>query len=454
MKKSILLFLILSTLFFLGCVQEKAEQKIAFEDLELTSAWWTCNKDECDKTVNCGGLFEYNLSVPEGLKSGSDLGQKPCKPFVDGKEYPEPYDVYFINGDGDAGIPLEHNVYKEHIIKLCCSNNWENFHNGNYDICKEISLQPLCEYTKDINNIEKNNSENQKEKITPKIEKPICGNDICEENEIGWCVDCPTTCKSNYCNSKISVYCEDCYGWQLNFLPVVFNYQNEIYDCLSNYFGYQPKNTIDYNIDKGTSQCEGELPFYCDSMGSAGSRGVHFYGFAGIHRPGQSSVTDTNDIRADIHETTHVFTLGALGSLPSWFNEGISIYVNEKLSCHPKQFGESRLTTIEKIYPKIKSGELNIQNFSSNHDKGSLFFAGLETDYGCDTFCVKRILNSLKSYRENCVGSCWDKFKDIYPSSTNKDFVVPIIDNSVIKKVSEETTGKDLTQLFNILDIK
>jgi hypothetical protein len=446
------ILVILGLLVLTGCNQQQKEiPKLLPQDLTLNSARWDCKVNECGKITTCGGFFTTTLNVRPEVNTAPQFGGKPCKPFVDGQSFPQPHDTYFLSGTQEAGIPLEHAVNAGHIIKVCCSSDLNEFWEGNYDICKEILLDPLCS-TQNNGRQEHDQSIVAEPKDATESAKSVCGDGICSSEEGTWCVDCAIPCPSNYCNSHIMISCDDCYEWQMKFLPIVFDSQNAVYNCLSNYFAYSPDRRIQYEIDKGTSPCDSK--YNCTSVGTAGRTGVHFYGFSGIIRGGESSVQNIDDLRSDIHETAHVFTFNALGNVPLWFSEGVSIYVNEKVSCQPNQHTESRFSDAEhQIYPKIKNGSFNLQSFSGDHWKGSLFFAALEQDYNCDKVCVVQISNALKQYRENCVGSCWEQFQGKYPSSTNTDLSVPIIDNAVIKQVSEDITRKDLTPLFKLLDI-
>jgi hypothetical protein len=254
----------------------------------------------------------------------------------------------------------------------------------------------------------------------------------------------------------------------------MFEYQNTVYNCLSNLLGYNPTKIINYTIHDGTP-CDSD---FCSFGGGFISEWVPYYvidnyGGNGIAQRGDIRVINTTFVRADIHETTHAFTFFTLGSsclssfcypiAPPWFNEGVSIYAENRISCHPLQWNENNSapgwvpgwagryeyyqTPIE--YNKLKSGEtsINLSETGYWYKQGLYFFYGLEKDYGCDSKCVETTLKDLHNYQQNygfnfttgsCSGYlCWNEYGNNY----------------VIKNEFEKTLNANLSSFFNMLNI-
>ncbi|MBI2452613.1 hypothetical protein HYV50_06090 [Candidatus Pacearchaeota archaeon] len=414
---------ILAIIFFNNDVSKK-ESLSSIASLKLNSIEWSCNDGSGDD-LECGALFSYEISVSNQQESAY------CRPFVDGNTFPYPNDVYSLSGRDTAGIPKA-DPNNNHIIKVCCNTDFVSFQKGEYQICEEILLNKL-------------NNDKQETDTQPSIETndktavSACWNSVCESGE-SWeyCVDCQVPCQSEYCNSKITLLCDGCSEQQQSFFPTVFEYQNQVYDCIANFLGGVPQRRFQYWI-KDEDNCPSDV-VSCENVGTASYFGVYFPGTPGVVNTGESEVNSTDNIRADIHETTHVFTDHLLRQVPEWYNEGVSIYLNEKVDCHPKQFEDvgNRLTiALEGNYEKLKNGE-EIQFFEYPHYKGSLFFAGLELDYNCNENCFKEIFSKLRGIKE---------------LRNSRGLGETIISNSDIKQVAEEVTGYNLDELFNLLEL-
>lgn len=96
-----------------------------------------------------------------------------------------------------------------------------------------------------------NNLDTGKENKQEPYRPPICGNNICEEDEEDYCLDCNLSCESEFCNSKINIICNGCTETQKKLLPTLFEHQNIVYDCLSDYYGYNPSRLISHTVTKG-----------------------------------------------------------------------------------------------------------------------------------------------------------------------------------------------------------
>ena len=418
----LVLLIILIALIFYNSSQK--EESSTIDSLRLTSIEWSCN-DGSGTDLECGALFSYEISVNSQQKSAY------CRPLVDGDSFPSPNDVYSLSGQDTAGIP-EADPDSNHIVKVCCNTDFINFKKGEYQICEEILLNKL-------NDNEQEEGIQTPTKTNDEIVTSTCWNDVCESGE-SWqnCVDCQVPCQSEYCNSKITLFCDGCSEQQYSFFPTVFEYQNQVYDCIANFLGGSPPRRFQYWI-KDEDDCPIEV-VSCENVGTASYFGVYFPGTPGVVNSGESEVTSIDNIKADIHETTHVFTVHLLRQVPDWYNEGVSIYLNEKLDCHPKQFedvGNRIAIALEGNYDKLKNGE-EIQSFEYPHYKGSLFFAGLELDYNCKEDCFKEIFSRLKEIKE---------------LRSSRGLGETIISNSDIKQVSQEVTGYNLDGLFDLLEL-
>ncbi len=266
------------------------------------------------------------------------------------------------------------------------------------------------------------------------------------------CLDCSIECENGYCNSKADINCVDCLSTDHDILNTILSYQTDVIRCLENEFDFSLPRIIPYEIKSFGEICE----TYCENAGSSSGTRVYNEGFIGIMGNGQQRVNSTQNLRADVHETTHVFTYYYLGSVPSWFSEGLSIYINTKLNCHPKQFTEVRMdeNNLGLIYQKLKNGEFDIQYFNSSHEIGSLFFIGLEKDFDCDKVCVFNILKELHNFRLNCNNSCVRNMTGVETNDTNAKLGYRLITNEIIIEKIQRILGKDISSLANMLNLK
>lgn len=302
---------------------------------------------------------------------------------------------------------------------------------------------------------------------------PVCGDGICEKKEERYCLDCDLTCKSEeLCNSKINILCDNCTETQKKLLPTFFEHQTIVYDCLADYYGYNPPRLIYYNIapiNIVQEPCTKKEGCYLSGMGFAAIE-IRQLSIPGLREYGESEVTKQENVGFELHELAHVFGDYELGMITPWFSEGISIYTESRLLCHPNQVLSDKIDVLFSLYRELKKGSLTLDEIAPydeywdiNHSApriGMMYFGALEKDYDCDKECIARILYSLHEYKENCVGECFEDNtikSNSYAmnlSINNKDLRVQFINNKIIKQKSEEVTGKDLTSLFEMLEIE
>lgn len=306
---------------------------------------------------------------------------------------------------------------------------------------------------------------------TREIYKPsICGDNICEEGEEDYCLDCNLSCKSELCNSKINAICDNCTKTEEELLPTLFENQNIAYDYLGDYYGYHPQRLIYHTIvySNMSDQCYEKEGCYI-SGGLAERNGVKQGFIPGLKEYGESEITKKKNVGFEIHELAHVFTYYGLGIVPSWFTEGISIYTESRIIYQPNYIFPDKLDSFSGLYESLKTGDTSLDEAApydeyyktkhNNHVIGAMYFGSLEKDYNCDRKCIAKILYSLHGYKENCTGECFEYAKKSYPqlmniSLNNNDLRISIITNSIIKQKSEEVIGKNLTYLFNLLEIE
>lgn len=303
-----------------------------------------------------------------------------------------------------------------------------------------------------------------------KNQKPIiCGNGICEKSEESYCLDCNLSCRSELCNSKINIICDNCSETQKKLLPKLFEHQNTIYNCLSDFFSYRPPRLIYHTILQNdvTKSCFKEEGCYITG-GITENLEINQGFIPGLRERNETDVTKEENVGFEIHELVHIFTHYALGNLvPAWFDEGISIYAESRFLCHPNLILSSRFDSSTKNYKKLKEGKLKLEEIApfdewyktkyDNHIIGMLYFSALEQDYNCDKECITKILFTLYQHRKNCVGICFEKARNSTSDKINSinmnDLRIKIITNEIIKQKSEEIIGQDLTPLFSLLQI-
>jgi len=237
---------------------------------------------------------------------------------------------------------------------------------------------------------------------------PICGNNICEEDEEEYCLDCNLSCKSELCNSKINVLCDNCTETQKKLLPTLFEHQTIVYNCLANYYNYNPPRLIYHTISSPNviiESCTKKQGCYISGGGFAERNGIKQSFIPGLREYGENDVTKKENVGFEIHELAHIFTYYGLGIVQSWFTEGISIYAESRLLCHPDYILSNKMDDFSSLYIKLKNDETTLNEVApydeyynvkhNSHRIGSMYFGALEQDYNCDKKCIAEILYSL-----------------------------------------------------------
>jgi len=275
------------------------------------------------------------------------------------------------------------------------------------------------------------------------LSQSFCGNNICEKNEEAYCLDCNLSCKSKFCDSRINIICDNC-NVKETLIQELLDHQKIVYDCLSNYYSYHPSRLI-YHTIKNTSNikelCDKEDDCYINGGSFSERDGIMQEQIPGLINFGEFEVTSKEKVGFEIHELAHAFTYYGLGNVPSWLNEGISIYSESKLNCHEKQFRKDEIKENYELY-NSKNITIPLEEYErtkkSNHVIGARYFGYLEEEYECSKKCISRILYSLYEYRQNY---------------TKNDLRIEVINNKIIKQRSEDIIGESLTELFNLLEI-
>lgn len=250
-----------------------------------------------------------------------------------------------------------------------------------------------------------------------------------------------------YENDKIWFRCRDCYEHERPILEESFRLQTMAYDCLEDYFDWAPREIgvkISYELEhleypKGSEEFEQmygpQVSRYLP--GGPDSSRIVSIGFIGELNEGETAVSSIENVRMDIHETTHAFTHAALNDarfgescVPIWYDEAMSILTEGEgvLDCgSDKRYIDTRYN-MKDHYQRLKEEGIAPYNLFSSHIKGGLFIAGLELDYDCDLHCVAEIWNILRIDYEGR-------------------------NARTIKHAAERVTGYDLTSLFEMLEI-
>ena len=128
---------------------------------------------------------------------------------------------------------------------------------------------------------------------------PVCGDNLCEESEEYYCLDCNLSCKSEFCNPNVNIICEDCSKTENLLLPKILENQLVVYKCLSDYYGYQPTKIIYHTIsNKNESEkiCEQERGCYVSCWGFSDRDGIKQDSITGLIRKGRTEITKEEDV--------------------------------------------------------------------------------------------------------------------------------------------------------------
>ncbi|HLD73144.1 MAG TPA: hypothetical protein VJA23_06195 [Candidatus Nanoarchaeia archaeon] len=366
--------------------------------------------------------------------------------------------------DTDGGIKLE----ERGAVKLSAEK--DNYYQ---DTC--IDSSTLVEYycnKGDLNVSFKKCSEgtvcNQDACINPK-NTFICGDGICQgQREInsGCAYDCGWPCVGKYCNQEINVYCacqessfallkeitpckakvtcNNC-SQQEPLLDDFYDLQTQIYECLADYFQFQPLR-IPYLIVYNPAEEKCTDPSGCSgyATGHSDPIGLSFIPLPGNRSYDQNQPTLPSQLVPEKHETTHYFLNHMLHSVPDWFKEAISIQTEERIKCHPQENpkGDAYLletevdllhpelginlangmTLNEEFYQKWKNGGADLPETDKNnyYIQATLWLIGLKLDYSCTEDCIQKILQELRQQvveeckisQEKCGLASWFVFEN------------------------------------------
>lgn len=358
--------------------------------------------------------------------------------------------------------------------------------------------------------IELNEDNNKLDKI---ITIPLCGNNVCEVGENhGVCpFDCEVPCQSEFCNEKITVYCgcsereyllrectfnepcaeNDCKDQEVLFDEILTT-QTEVYDCLADYFDYEPPRVPYIVYAQKTPVCN--IPGGCPRPNGSRYTTTHYIInplTPGYVPHGELYVTQPDQLIVDEHEMTHHFLNNMLHSIPSWFNEGIAIQTDVRLNCdvkaHPFTSGmgyektlesgkaeletnpywgvwlneDGSITFSEKFYTDLKEEKISIDpeitpkmyttsGTRDAHFIGGLFMIGLKLDYNCTEECVRDIVLKLYEFEKNrCPGpEC-----GIHSALGSREGEEGI-NATIIKEKTNEVVGQDTYPLFKLLGLQ
>jgi len=233
-----------------------------------------------------------------------------------------------------------------------------------------------------------------------------------------------------FCDENVEVICIGCSRSDEPYLERVREFQGIAKECLERYIDRElPVNLKQIIVPYSLSYCESSE---CLEQGHGGPF-VSVNGFQGIIKENENRITSLSDLRLDVHENAHVFYYWLISKrqAPSWFNEGFSIQAQARLDCHPNQF-DSGFYIGTNEYESIRDGLIELGDYhQSAYGRGSLFFSGLEIDFGCGLDCASQI---------------WQ----VLASEGNQDRV---ISNREIKDAAELVTNEDLTNFFSLLKI-
>ncbi|MEK6973325.1 MAG: hypothetical protein AABW72_04780 [archaeon] len=352
------------------------------------------------------------------------------------------------------------------------------------------------------------NSKGKCEKVELK-NMDYCGNFVCEndENYSGKTLktedmgsqcypDCQAACSSEYCNDFVEIQCgcpeydalaerhgcindaepcTDC-GVQESLFPELLKIQTEIYNCLVDYFKFKPSRLI-YKVFNNPNLPKCEQLDGCEGTegGAGGADYVMFHNLDGLHLYGEPYPTKPEHLQADVHETTHYFLYQMLHGIPSWFHEVVAIQTNERLNCSDKQsyWGDAYLSFKEQgggiemddgtqlnvdFYKRLKEGKTSLseEEKKDHYITSVLFIIGLEKEYDCGFYCIRDVVLKLHEYElkecaasdKNCaIQKVLDKFFTAYLAGSQEAA------NDRIKMTFDEVTGKDTSELFNLLEI-
>jgi hypothetical protein len=387
----------------------------------------------------------------------------------------------------------------------------------------EVDFENMVEELDEENNI-----------LEKSIKFPVCGDYSCDEGETyEFCpFDCEDSCKSEFCNEgEVSVYsaCVDfdyftdkvpclvscevdldtdfdggdpislnpveeddiCSDAVLEEQEMLFDdylaMQTKVYECLSNYFDYEPfMLSYVFGPESKLSICTDAEGCGCTTGGTAYPGFILHHSLKGFMPYNSDIPTEVGHLIPDEHETTHAFIRQMIHSLPKWFSEGLAVQTNERLQCDtwaleelgyqdeayectlkgdsylaetPFDLQQSTIAGIsmgdgfhlnDDFYEQLKNGDLIFSDFNiDQYETGSLWMIGMRLDYSCEEFCIRDIITELVNFEKDSCQSGGDCGVNPFSGGPKEH-----ITNSVIKEKAEEITGEDLSPLFDLLGLE
>ena len=408
----------------------------------------------------------------------------------------------------------------------------------------ESSLGEIHDFSAEVdyeNVVEEINEENNS--LEKSVNFPVCGDYVCEEGEnYEFCpFDCEASCKSEFCNKgKVSIYsacvdleyfesevgcmfgsCEvesayaspegvpiDFFGGddtpeevvdpcsdevleeQSDLFNAYLDMQTEVYDCLADYFDYEP-SMLNYVVGPESTNDLCLEPGGCGCVlgGGAMPKFMWQHHWNGFRPYGANGPTKAMHLLPDEHETVHSFARQMIHNAPEWFSEGIAFQTNERVQCDVQaleilgyQQGEAYGCTLggddylvetpfdiqeqdtglaiaynvnlnDDFYKQLKNGDLAFSDFDMNEYRiGSLWMMGMRLDYDCEEFCIRDIVTELMEFEKD--GCQSGEGCGVNPGWGMPGISGDHIDNSIIKEKAEEVVGEDLSPLFDLLEME
>lgn len=200
---------------------------------------------------------------------------------------------------------------------------------------------------------------------------------------------------------NIAIACENCFMSDAEVIRETWRLQNAAFNCTYDYLGHLPNANPNMHSTRVTYYL---LPYLREGYnGIAQGQDVSMRGCIGVRAEGARRAMRPEDVRMEFHELAHVFTNAALergSSVPDWFEEGFSIQTENRISCSSRQIVFNSMAYAGTNWRRLKLGRsLYREELSSPHTKGMIFFAALESDYGCGFDCSQHIWNDLQTKR-------------------------------------------------------
>lgn len=249
--------------------------------------------------------------------------------------------------------------------------------------------------------------------------------------------------------------------------------QTEVYDCMVQTFGFTPityvkqgeflvpSNVVNYIISDYNYFLYGVTEdfthkYYVDGFTIYNKLEIHYKGFPSSVRKSDGMI---DEILAEEHEMSHLFIQNGLDVYPGeWYTEGAAVYLSSRLDCSDKAIpGDSRFELAGEQYERgvmglpFERSRLLFGGFALDpYIQGSMFFIGLERDYGCGVDCVIEIVNTVRDkYQLDIESYTAEEYQRLIVSPS-----LPFIPPNDLKMTIESVVGQDLTELYDLLEIE